>query len=684
MSRFQKITLWGLLIILVFKKSQGNKYRTNLDKYTKAFQYQTNEIELHFPTNTIRTSAQENNSLSVENPRDETLLSTETNKYVFMNLAGEEFLCDFGGPDNQSDFTYLGGSLEWEKMGKNLKDYIKESKISWLMERCFIFTKEKGINSNFHAQIDFYEVCVGISIRYKKQIIDKETSTSLLDGQFNTLGDYIQNGDFLSENGTIVQYYNPASETLKGDSGYSASIEFNCSYNQSGIVNVEDEIGNDFKTRVKVVFVSPTFCDWRVDEGRNITSLDKIERLLLPLENKCQNFTDSQFWNYELCNFYGVSQFKKDLPKQELKIFLLGIHPIAHLVFNHTDKLDHYLANSLLSNLVNEANPTGASLLRNITVTIEPRNRNEISQDNIHVQSKYVLIFQLGNGTFCSEENKQREIKLVFECPDNFATMSTYFRIANVVENSTCSYEMLILTPVICSHPLLMPLPVLKKKNTKCFSRKIGQKAKSHLTKTNNLEDKTLVGTNYGSSQFEAVPPEFIGPQISPNNTHLFFAYSASPRLRSKDSDSPHFYIGEIIQHIWWNYYGVIVGWDPILSAPDNWVSRVYQKYPTESKNKPHYLILVHQREVIFEGDSPIVKIDTNFTHSYIPEVALKSLVIQPKNTFADKNIINNPYLRRYFSHWSEFQKRFIPYSNSTLWNLYPEDFNRSNARDEL
>ncbi|KAL3129992.1 hypothetical protein CHM_1g2870 [Cryptosporidium hominis] len=684
--------LWGLLIFpALFQKCHGNKYRTNLDKYTKIYQYQTSEIELYFPNNDIFENEREN-SQAKEDIKD--LKSTEVSdiRYSFMKLGRKEFLCGFEGHGKNDSLNLSEETNQsWDNMNSKIKNYLKKSKISWLKERCFIYTKKKDINNGIHVQVDTFEICIGVSVRHKRQIIDKETSDNILESQFNIVGDYKPTEDTFYENGTIIQYYNPAIENLKGDSGYSASIEFKCSYNKSGISQVTEDVNKEFKPVIKVDFLSPSFCDWRVDESKNITSLHKLESLLLPLENRCQNFTDSRFWNYELCNLYAVSQFKKDASTQELRLFNLGIHPNTAQILNITDDLEEYLSKNLISNIVNTIKPGRVSLLENITTKIEPRNINELISGK-YVHSKYVITVMLLNGTHCPENNQKRSIKLVFECPDNFESISDYFRIVNVIEDSTCNYEMLIISPVICSHPLLMPPPIYKHGKVKCIPKNliinklIEDESTEHLFESQGTRSESgLVSISQIGNQFEAVNIEYINSIKNGSGTQHFFTLSDSPRIRNSNLTSPKFLVGQIVQHLWWNYYGVVVGWDWELNAPKQWADNIYQKYPPESRKKPHYLLLVHQKETLFNNSSPIESIPSNLTHSYIPEIALKRVPnLDSDNNFSSKNIIINKYLNTYFSYWSEIHQRFIPNTNSTLWRIYPKDFDKLNERDEL
>ncbi|KAH8584783.1 uncharacterized protein ELE39_000734 [Cryptosporidium sp. chipmunk genotype I] len=688
-----KAILWGLLLFpAFFHRCQGNKYRTNLDKYTKIYQYQTSEIEIYFPNSDIFENERENVQTQ-EEKQNSKLTKMNNNGYNFMKLGGKEFLCSFEGYRKNDHIDVLQEiNPSWDNMDSQIRNYLKKTKISWLMERCFIYTKKKDINNKIHIQVDTFEICIGVSVRHKRQIIDKETNDNILESQFNIIGDYKLNQDTFYQNGTIIQYYNPAIENLRGDSGYSASIEFKCSYNQSGISQVLEDVNKEFRSVIKIDFLSPSFCDWRIDESKNITSLEKLEALLLPLENRCQNFTDSRFWNYELCNLYAVSQFKKDISTQELKLFHLGIHPNIAQILNKTDDLDEYLSKNLISNIVNTIKPGKISLFENVTTTIEPRNKNELISGGC-VHSKYVITVKLFNGTHCTENNQQRSIKLVFECPDNFESMPDYFRVANVIEDSTCNYEMLIISPVICSHPLLMPPPIYKHGKVKCVPKslilkKLGKNEfiaeHSHKSQETKGKDE-LVGISQIDNQFEAVNTEFITSFKKGNGIQPFFTLSDSPRIRNSNLTNPKFFVGQIVQHSWWNYYGVIVGWDWKLNAPKQWADNIYQKYPSESKERPHYLLLIHQKETLLNSSSPIATVPSNLTHSYIPEIALMHVPhLSSENKFSSKKIINNKYLNAYFSHWSETHQRFIPNTNSTLWKIYPRDFEKLKERDEL
>ncbi|KAH8740455.1 hypothetical protein FG386_002967 [Cryptosporidium ryanae] len=661
--------------LALLAQCQGNKYRVNLDRLTKAYQYQKSEIEIYF-TDNIESS---------ENELSQTF-NLSSNRLTFMRLGKEEFLCDVGFSPN---FIEKPSSLRyksWEEMDENLKKYIKKSKISWLMERCFNFTKRKDINNNLHLQIDIYEICFGVSIKHKKIITDKETETKIMDGNFRLIGNYLPNEDIFQENGRITQFYRDYLYDFNSNKNLSATINFSCNNTFYGIRRVTEEVRDEIGSIVNVEYQAPSFCIWKVKEEVGIDTVENLGSLLLPLENKCQNYTDSSFWTFELCNFYGVTQFIRESSNKISKSFILGLSQNAYSFFNSTSETEDKLRKTLVSNyILNRTNSEiNNSNVPNLNFKLEPRNVDENLGDR-YVPNKYVITLTLYNGTICEEIGRKRSIKLVYECPEMFEKHSiNYFKIMNIVEKTPCEYEMLIQTSTICSHPLLLPPTNLISDNVKCFPRK--SVLDKFSSKQKIYTDETLEAINiseYRDNALEEVPMEYIQLFLDYKMNYPHFSLNTSLKVRRMDSYDPLFNIGELVQHRWWNYYGVVVGWDWKVSAPGNWVDRVYKKYPIESKKKPHYLILIHKSDIFIKNTSPVNPIHSNFTHSYVPEIALHKIDLKDGIKFEHTNIIDNPYTSRYFSNWSESQQRFIPNLNSTLWKTYPSDL-QITQKDEL
>ncbi|KAH7647036.1 hypothetical protein FG379_002727 [Cryptosporidium bovis] len=654
---------------------QGNRYRVNLDRLTKAYQYQKSEIEIHFTDNID----------SLEDDSSQ-IFDSNSKRFTFMRVGKEEFLCEIGSLSNYKENSSSPRNKSLENIYKNLENYKKKSRISWLLERCFNFTKLKDINNNLHIQIDVYEICFGVSIKHKQIITDKETGTKIMDGNFRLIGNYLPKEDIF-ENGKITQFYRDYLYDSNPSMNFSASISFDCNTTFYGIRSVTKEVRNEMESIVKVRYQAPSFCDWKTNEKIGINTVENLGSLLLPLGNKCQNYTDSKFWSYELCNFYGVTQFTRESTGKISKSFILGLSQTAHSFFNLTYETENESRETLISNYIlnGTSNETINFNITDLNFALEPRNIGE-NLGNEYVPNKYVITITLYNGTICEEIGRGRSIKLVYECPEMFEKYSlNYFKIMNVVEKTPCEYEMLIQTSTICSHPLLLPPANLINENIKCFPKK-SVLEKSLSTQRVHLEQtqEVINISEYRDNQLEEVPMEYIQLFLEYKMNCPHFSLNSSLKIRRGDPNDPLFNIGELVQHRWWNYYGVVVGWDWKVSAPANWVDRVYKKYPMESKKKPHYLILVHKNDIFLENTSPVSSTYSNFTHSYLPEIALQKVNISGNDLkFKHQDIIYNPYTNHYFSSWSKSQQRLIPNLNSTLWKTYPRDL-QVTQKDEL
>jgi heat shock protein HspQ len=63
------------------------------------------------------------------------------------------------------------------------------------------------------------------------------------------------------------------------------------------------------------------------------------------------------------------------------------------------------------------------------------------------------------------------------------------------------------------------------------------------------------------------------------------FLSLASPNIRSPRSERVKYRVGQVIQHKLYRYRAVIIGWDEIASAPDEWLDEHHQGHPV-SRNK--------------------------------------------------------------------------------------------------
>lgn len=79
--------------------------------------------------------------------------------------------------------------------------------------------------------------------------------------------------------------------------------------------------------------------------------------------------------------------------------------------------------------------------------------------------------------------------------------------------------------------------------------------------------------------------------------------FAESSKLRSPRPDDVLYRVGQVVKHKKYDdLYGVIIGWDEKVSAPNTWIERNYgqgkddQEIRQTFASRPHYLILVDER----------------------------------------------------------------------------------------
>eukprot|EP01147_Barroeca_monosierra_P001770 gene1769-4882_t len=78
-------------------------------------------------------------------------------------------------------------------------------------------------------------------------------------------------------------------------------------------------------------------------------------------------------------------------------------------------------------------------------------------------------------------------------------------------------------------------------------------------------------------------------PPVHPSE---YFSRSKDPRL---DRSPIQFRVGQVIRHKVYGYRGIIVGWDTVAKAPQDWYNRMHV---SESKRRhPFYSVLVDTRD---------------------------------------------------------------------------------------
>ncbi|CAF4583395.1 unnamed protein product [Rotaria sp. Silwood1] len=123
--------------------------------------------------------------------------------------------------------------------------------------------------------------------------------------------------------------------------------------------------------------------------------------------------------------------------------------------------------------------------------------------------------------------------------------------------------------------------------------------------------------------------------------------HKPSPAIRSSRSEYVKYRVGQVIRHKIYGYRAVIIGWDEIASAPDQWLDEHHHEHP-EFRTQPNYSVLLDTR-------------DRRAHKTYIPQEHIEVI----KNTK-----IVNAQLSDYFSFFDGVQYIMQPW----LQELYPHD----------
>lgn len=145
--------------------------------------------------------------------------------------------------------------------------------------------------------------------------------------------------------------------------------------------------------------------------------------LLEPLfkQSSCSYRIES-YWTYEVCHGKHIRQYHEEKETGQK----VNIH-------------EYYLGNMLAKNLLYEKEREAK----------ENEKSNEIPTKNIEGQMTPYYPVGMGNGTPCSlKQNRPRSSTVMYICHPE-----SKHEILSVAEVTTCEYEVVILTPLLCSHP---------------------------------------------------------------------------------------------------------------------------------------------------------------------------------------------------------------------------------------
>ncbi|XP_076990333.1 endoplasmic reticulum lectin 1 isoform X4 [Tamandua tetradactyla] len=145
--------------------------------------------------------------------------------------------------------------------------------------------------------------------------------------------------------------------------------------------------------------------------------------LLEPLfkQSSCSYRIES-YWTYEVCHGKHIRQYHEEKETGQK----VNIH-------------EYYLGNMLAKNLLSEKDQEAE----------EEGKTKEIPSKNIEGQMTPYYPVGMGNGTPCSlKQNRPRSSTVMYICHPE-----SKHEILSVAEVTTCEYEVVILTPLLCNHP---------------------------------------------------------------------------------------------------------------------------------------------------------------------------------------------------------------------------------------
>ncbi|KAL6031036.1 hypothetical protein STEG23_025148 [Scotinomys teguina] len=145
--------------------------------------------------------------------------------------------------------------------------------------------------------------------------------------------------------------------------------------------------------------------------------------LLEPLfkQSSCSYRIES-YWTYEVCHGKHIRQYHEEKETGQK----VNVH-------------EYYLGNMLAKNLLSEKEQEAE----------DKEKLNEIPTKNIEGQMTPYYPVGMGNGTPCSlKQNRPRSSTVMYICHPE-----SKHEILSVAEVTTCEYEVVILTPLLCNHP---------------------------------------------------------------------------------------------------------------------------------------------------------------------------------------------------------------------------------------
>ncbi|KAK2707849.1 hypothetical protein QYM36_015504 [Artemia franciscana] len=177
----------------------------------------------------------------------------------------------------------------------------------------------------------------------------------------------------------------------------------------------------------------PNETEEKKDEMLEYTGPNPIQ-LMMPLMSLLTcSYKIESYWTYELCHGRHLRQYheERDAKKQKLQEYFLGYYDKDKL-----EALDKQF----------EENPLKAK---------------DVPLRKIDSLTLPYLEIKMDGGTVCDLSGKPRSTKVIYVCHP-----PGKHEIYSIEEVSTCEYEVVVLTPSLCKHPLYKPVESSEKKIT--------------------------------------------------------------------------------------------------------------------------------------------------------------------------------------------------------------------------
>ncbi|BFZ25200.1 hypothetical protein BsWGS_28239 [Bradybaena similaris] len=125
--------------------------------------------------------------------------------------------------------------------------------------------------------------------------------------------------------------------------------------------------------------------------------------------------------------------------------------------------------------------------------------------------------------------------------------------------------------------------------------------------------------------------------------------FAGSTEVRSPRPLDVRFRVGQVVRHKIWGYKGVIIGWDPVAHAPEQWLNQMHPPDKWHWRKMPNYSVLVDVK------DRPVPQV------TYVPQENMEVIT---------GTEISHPDVDSYFDSFDGGQYIMRP----ALKYLYPHD----------